>query len=720
MIRFDRRRATAVVWLALLAIALGVIEPPLVVGAGESLSIYPAAQPVFGPIEGQNRSFTVQIRVDSGQISQRSASFDLGWDPSLVEFVRFDKGSSGGAADSIYDAFALKWNEANPKAENRAVAVAVAGRLDSQAGRYIAGNVGLVGAPGSGPEGSGLVGTVTFRALKEGTATITITRAALVDTNYVPISRVAAIHGTVVLGAPTPAPTQTPTSTLTPTPTFTPIPTFTATPTAVPSNTVTPTATLPGQVIPGGAGIYLPSGNAGLVAPIESVQAAPPATWTPLPTMLPLPVGQEVNASAVASLSLSKPAAPIAIYQQFMVDVLIRSDVPSRGAQCALSFDPGIIRVDKVIEGNFYKDWAAGKKAGTTKCCQVIDNGAGRVSSIGVSLVGQHESGPSGTGRLLTYYMTALAAGTSTLSLSDVVIVDAAANRLSPVAKEDITVAVGTGITPEVTPTGSTGISNSNQAPTHTATTLPAARSIVSVSPSAPTVEPGSSFALNVVVDTQTPIRSGQVSLSFDPKLLELERVEEGGFLKDWATSYGGFTSIFPQPSVSNDRGTVSNAGVSVMAGARGGVTGSGTLFVFHMRAKPEGSGRSAITLHNVVLGDISARSIPGVFVTNGAAMVRGSTRASGFFNDGAASGSASDRDPREAGPAATPTAIPPTPIPREQADINADGVVNASDLASIYLRWQDRGAVRWHPSDLNGDGIVDVQDVAAFGFHWQ
>ena len=109
----------------------------------------------------------------------------------------------------------------------------------------------------------------------------------------------------------------------------------------------------------------------------------------------------------------------------FTVDVIINSDVILRGAQCALSFDPVLMRCDRVVEGNFFKDWAAANGSSTIVVPQpVIDNEKGYVSDIGIAIMGTKEGGVKGSGVVCTYYFTAHADGVAKPTLSNVLLSD--------------------------------------------------------------------------------------------------------------------------------------------------------------------------------------------------------------------------------------------------------------------------------------------------------
>ena len=54
--------------------------------------------------------------------------------------------------------------------------------------------------------------------------------------------------------------------------------------------------------------------------------------------------------------------------------------------------------------------------------------------------------------------------------------------------------------------------------------------------------------------------------------------------------------------------------------------------------------------------------------------------------------------------------------------DINLDGAVDISDLATLALAWNRvPGSPNWNPSlDLNGDGGIGILDLAIVAINWK
>jgi hypothetical protein len=160
--------------------------------------------------------------------------------------------------------------------------------------------------------------------------------------------------------------------------------------------------------------------NAGAITtsspPVTSVPASPTISE---PAVMPTTNLSNVN----VSISLSNP--DVKSGESFTADVVIDSNVLLRGAQCAVSFNPALMKCDRVVEGSFFKDWAVANGASTIMLPQpVIDNVSGNVTDIGVAIMGTTAGGVKGSGIFCTYYFTALADSIAGLELTNVLLSD--------------------------------------------------------------------------------------------------------------------------------------------------------------------------------------------------------------------------------------------------------------------------------------------------------
>ncbi len=140
----------------------------------------------------------------------------------------------------------------------------------------------------------------------------------------------------------------------------------------------------------------------------------------------------------------------------------------------------------------------------------------------------------------------------------------------------------------------------------------------VSVSLDSNSVNAGDNFDVNVVVDTDVPIRGVQFALDFDASLIQVVSVDEGSFLKDWANGSGNQTLKFPEPQIDNNAGHVTDIGIAVVGTGQGGASGHGVLATYHMTAKAGAKGVSPLKLSDLVVSDAAAATIPGATSTNG------------------------------------------------------------------------------------------------------
>lgn len=146
---------------------------------------------------------------------------------------------------------------------------------------------------------------------------------------------------------------------------------------------------------------------------------------------------QAANAvvSALPSVATVSPGA------NFDVVIQIQTDVPSRGFQCILNWDPTKIQVNSVEEGDFYQGFAKTNSISQFISPQPLDfdNSLGKfpagldptgavIHYAGIALLGGSKMadgsfiGPSGTGNAFILHMTALngVSGTVNFTLSQV------------------------------------------------------------------------------------------------------------------------------------------------------------------------------------------------------------------------------------------------------------------------------------------------------------
>jgi len=146
-----------------------------------------------------------------------------------------------------------------------------------------------------------------------------------------------------------------------------------------------------------------------------------------------------------------------------------------------------------------------------------------------------------------------------------------------------------------------------------------AANASVSVIPSVEAVKSGDTFDLTIRAANDQPSRGIQFSLKWDPAKVECISVDQGSYFKDFATSHGGDVFVMPSnnPAADNDNGifpkTSSDPLARLMIAMNGaqdaggtplGVTGSGNVFILHMKVKDGASGQVNFNLSQVILSD--------------------------------------------------------------------------------------------------------------------
>ncbi len=57
-------------------------------------------------------------------------------------------------------------------------------------------------------------------------------------------------------------------------------------------------------------------------------------------------------------------------------------------------------------------------------------------------------------------------------------------------------------------------------------------------------VQPGDSFDVDVTINTDKPVRNWQLTFLFDPSLVQVTGVDEGSFLKAWASAHSASTAM--------------------------------------------------------------------------------------------------------------------------------------------------------------------------------
>ena len=125
---------------------------------------------------------------------------------------------------------------------------------------------------------------------------------------------------------------------------------------------------------------------------------------------------------------------------------------------------------------------------------------------------------------------------------------------------------------------------------------------IIYISPPAVVTNQGSIFDVGVNIFGISDLYGFQFDIGFNPSVLSVLSVSEGGFLAS------GGTTLFSPGSIDKVGGTITLIS-DILLTSPPGVTGTGTLASLHVQAI--GSGNSPVNLLNVSLFDSVAVSIP-------------------------------------------------------------------------------------------------------------
>jgi hypothetical protein len=136
------------------------------------------------------------------------------------------------------------------------------------------------------------------------------------------------------------------------------------------------------------------------------------------------PIVIKVVENMPTSVKLSPDALAVKPGESFEVNVWLTTAYTTRGAQFGLSYDPRLIEVTGVVEGEYYRTWAMRNKASTGLVPKVmIDPERGLVRPFAIAVLGGPPTdGPNGSGSLATVQGRARpgASGTTTLRLEGV------------------------------------------------------------------------------------------------------------------------------------------------------------------------------------------------------------------------------------------------------------------------------------------------------------
>ena len=268
--------------------------------------------------------------------------------------------------------------------------------------------------------------------------------------------------------------------------------------------------------------------------------------------------------------SLSTNATQIEAGDTFTLQLKAENIPDLAGWQSDITFDPAVLKVNNVREGNFLK-----QGGGRTHFLKgTIDNTEGRITDVGSARIS--EGGVSGEGILLSVTFTAKANGESRLSLRKFQAGSSLGESI-PSRPPDIVITVGE---PSISDVGDT--------------------KFFSLSTDTTPIRFGDTFTLRLNAEDVTDLAGWQTDIAFDSDLLEAVEVNEGDFLKAEDVS-----TFFLQGTIDNTAGEITK-----LSSARfgSGVSGTGTLLLVTFTAKATGETR--VTLSNFYAGSSGGEAI--------------------------------------------------------------------------------------------------------------
>ena len=267
--------------------------------------------------------------------------------------------------------------------------------------------------------------------------------------------------------------------------------------------------------------------------------------------------------------SLSTAATQVQMGDTFTVQLKAENISDLAGWQSDIIFDPAVLKVNNVSEGNFLK-----QKGGRTHFLKgTIDNTNGRITDIGSARIS--EGGVSSEGTLLSITFIAKANGESRLSLRKFQAGSSTGETISS-RPPDIIITVG------------------DPSP------LDVSDGPFSLSTDTTPVRVGDTFNLLLNVEDVTNLAGWQTDISFNPAVLEAVEVSEGDFLN---VKIGD--TFFLRGELDNTAGKITSVSTAKL---KGGGTGTGTLLLITFKAKAVGETR--VTLSNFFAGSSSGEAI--------------------------------------------------------------------------------------------------------------
>jgi hypothetical protein len=381
-----------------------------------------------------------------------------------------------------------------------------------------------------------------------------------------------------------------------------------------------------------------------------------------------------VSAAGTAIVGVSAPAQAVSTGTRFAVNITVQPNNAIAGAQFNLSFNPALVTVNSVDEGNLLKQGGAS----TYFMPGTINNTAGTVTGVAgaITTPGQTVS-TLGTFAVITF-TAGTTKGTSTLTLANVIVGDINGQAVSV---NVVNGQVSTDRPPVLTAIGGK------------------------------TVNEG--VLLNFTIIATDP--------DGDPLTYSASNLPIGA-------SFNASTKTFSWTPTYSQAGSYSNVHFQVSDGS---LTASEdiTITVNNLNRLPvlTAIGGKAVNEAALLSFTISATDPDGDTLTYSAsnlptgASFNASTQTFSWTPTYSQAGSYPSIHFQVSDGTLTASEDITITVVQQYADWDpsADGVVNVLDMISVGQHWGETGTPGWIRQDVNGDGVINVLDEVIIGQHW-
>lgn len=267
------------------------------------------------------------------------------------------------------------------------------------------------------------------------------------------------------------------------------------------------------------------------------------------------------------TLSFSTDVNSISVGDTFTLHLNANQFVDLSDWECDLLFDPNVLQVSEVLEGDFLKQDNVSTRFRNSR----IDNTAGEI--IGLSVTRLAENGVTGTGRLLSIVFTAKGIGEARFTLNNLYAYSSNSEEITL----DITEFIVT-------------VSDLNSV-------------LLSFSIDEIPVRVNDTIKLNLNVVGAIDFAGWFCDIVFDPAALEAIEVNEGEFLKD-----GSSETFFLEGTINNTAGNIRNVGSIRLS--RNGIGRTGRLLSVTFTAKKVGETEVSLANYHAGSSDLQIISL--------------------------------------------------------------------------------------------------------------